>query len=36
MAPVHLGKKNLVQVTVNEDLMGLIPSMMDGEIKAED
>ena len=35
MAPVHLGKKNLVQVTVNEDLMGLIPSMMDGEIKAK-
>jgi len=35
MAPVHLGKKNLVRVTVNEDLMGLIPSMMDGEIKAE-
>ena len=35
MAPVHLGKKNLVRVTVKDDLMGLIPSMMDGEIKAE-
>jgi len=35
MAPVHLGKKNLVQITVKDDLMGLVPSMMDGEIKAE-
>jgi D-alanyl-D-alanine carboxypeptidase (penicillin-binding protein 5/6) len=35
MAPVHLGKKNLVRVTVKDDLMGLVPSMMDGEIKAE-
>ena len=35
MAPVHLGKKNLVRITVKDDLMGLVPSMMDGEIKAE-
>jgi len=35
MIPVHLGKKNLVRVTVEEDLMGLIPSMMDGKIKTE-
>ena len=35
MAPVHLGKKNLVQITVKDDLIGLVPSMMDGEIKAE-
>ena len=35
VAPVHLGKKNLVRMTVKEDLMGLIPSMMVGEIKAE-
>ncbi len=35
MAPVHLGKKNLVKVTIKNDLMGLVPSMMDGEIKAE-
>jgi len=35
IAPVHLGKKNLVRITVKDDLMGLIPSMMDGEIKAE-
>lgn len=35
MAPVHLGKKNLVRITVKDDLMGLVPSMMDGKIKAE-
>ena len=35
MVPVHLGKKNLVRITVKDDLMGLVPSMMDGEIKAE-
>ncbi|MBC8409731.1 MAG: D-alanyl-D-alanine carboxypeptidase [Rhodobacteraceae bacterium] len=35
MAPVHLGKKDLVRITVKDDLMGLVPSMMDGEIKAE-
>jgi D-alanyl-D-alanine carboxypeptidase (penicillin-binding protein 5/6) len=35
MAPVHLGKKNLVRITIKDDLMGLVPSMMDGEIKAE-
>ena len=35
MAPVHLGKKNLVRITLKDDLMGLVPSMMDGEIKAE-
>ena len=35
MIPVHLGKKNLVRVKLEEDLMGLVPSMMDGEIKME-
>ena len=35
MVPVHLGEKNLVRVTVKEDLMGLIPSMMEGKIKTE-
>ena len=35
MVPVHLGEKTLVRVTVKEDLMGLIPSMMEGKIKTE-
>ena len=35
MAPVHLGEKNLVRITLKEDLMGLIPAMMDGEVKTE-
>ena len=35
MAPVHLGEKNLVRVTLKEDLMGLIPAMMDGKVKTE-
>ena len=35
MAPVHLGEKNLVRITLKEDLMGLIPAMMDGNVKTE-
>ena len=35
MAPVHLGEKSLVRITIKEDLMGLIPAMMDGKVKTE-